>query len=506
MKKILKKNNFIKVLKQIKKNKKTVVLCHGVFDLVHYGHILHFQSAKKFGDVLIVSITKDKFIKKGIGRPIFNETQRLNYLSEIKIIDFLYICETESAVDSIRTIKPNFYVKGPDYKNNSLDGTKKIYLEKRLVEKFKGKILYTNDEKFSSSTIINENNLLGFNNNQNDYVKNIKHKYGYNYIKTKIKDFKKIKPILIGELIFDHYCFGNIIGKSGKEPHLVLKELNNEFYVGGAGAVARHLSTFVNKVELISPFGNEYFLKKILNTSLKKNIIKNFLKPNSNYVTIIKKRFIDKFSNYKMFGSYILPKKSDKNFSEVLISKIKKKLKDNNMLLICDYGHNFLDKKSANFISNLKKFKALNAQLNSANVGYHTLNNYKNIDALIINEAELRQELRGEQSDLSVLAKILIDKNRIKNLIVTRGASGVMLFRKNLKTVSCPAFVSQAVDKVGAGDAMLSISALALKQNLEPEIVLFLGSIAAAISVKTIGNKVSVDSNELDRIIKFMLK
>jgi len=506
MKKKLEKDKFIKVLKNIKKNKKTIVLCHGVFDLVHYGHILHFKSAKKFGDVLIVSITKDKFIKKGIGRPVFNETQRLNYLNEIKIIDFLYVCETESAADSIRTIKPDVYVKGPDYRINSLDSTKKIYLEKRLVERFKGKIAYTNDEKFSSSTIINDNNLLGFNNNQDDYIKNIKNLYGYEYIKSKIEDFKKIRPILIGELIFDNYCFGNIIGKSGKEPHLVLKEINNEFYVGGAGAVARHLSSFVKKVELISPFGNEQFLKKILKISFSKNIIKNFLKPELNYSSIIKKRFIDKFSNYKMFGSYILPKKPDVNFSKILISKIKEKLKVSNMLIICDYGHDFLDKKSANFISNLKKFKALNAQLNSANISYHTLNNYKDIDALIINETELRQELRGEQSDLSILAKILLNKNRIKNLIVTRGAAGVMLFRKKLKTVSCPAFVSQSIDKVGAGDAMLSISALALKQNLEPEIVLFLGSIAAAISVKSIGNKISLDYKELDRIIKYMLK
>jgi sugar/nucleoside kinase (ribokinase family) len=62
------------------------------------------------------------------------------------------------------------------------------------------------------------------------------------------------------------------------------------------------------------------------------------------------------------------------------------------------------------------------------------------------------------------------------------------------------------VDKVGAGDAMLSISALAIKQNLEPELVLFLSSIAAAISLKTIGNKISVDINELDKIIQYMLK
>lgn len=504
MKKILEKKNIKKILKKTK-NKK-IVLCHGVFDLVHYGHILHFKSAKELGDILIVSITKDKFIKKGIGRPLFNEFQRLKYLSEIEIIDYIYLCETESAADSIKIFKPNFYVKGPDYKNNLLDKTKKILLEKKLVEKFKGIVIYTNDKKFSSSAIINDKNLLGFDNEQDDFIKMIKSKFGYDYIKNKLGGFQNEKPLLIGELIFDQYCFGNIIGKSGKEPHLVLKEIKNEFYVGGTGAVARHLSTFVNNIKLISPFGGEAFFKKILKKSFNKNILSNFLKPNVNYHSIVKKRFIDQFSNYKMFGSYILPTKPNDKFSDILISNIKKNIKNTNMMIICDYGHDFLDKKSAQFISKIKKFKALNAQLNSANIGYHTLNNYKDIDALIINEAELRQELRGEKLDLSILAKILIDKNRIKNLIVTSGAAGVMLFRKNLKTITCPAFASQAIDKVGAGDAMLSIAALAIKQDLEPEITLFLGSIAAAISVKSIGNKVSVDINELDRIIQFMLK
>ena len=134
------------------------MLCHGVFDLVHYGHIQHFKSAKKYGDILIVSITKDKFIKKGFNRPLFNEIKRIEYLNEITLIDYIYVCESESA-DSIKTIKPHFYVKGPDYKNNKLDKTKKIFLEKKLVEKNNGKVVYTKDEKFSSSSIINENNL-----------------------------------------------------------------------------------------------------------------------------------------------------------------------------------------------------------------------------------------------------------------------------------------------------------------------------------------------------------
>ena len=61
--KIYSLNSLQKILKNDKKKSLKIVLCHGVFDLVHYGHILHFKTAKELGDILIVSITKDKFIK-----------------------------------------------------------------------------------------------------------------------------------------------------------------------------------------------------------------------------------------------------------------------------------------------------------------------------------------------------------------------------------------------------------------------------------------------------------
>jgi cytidyltransferase-like protein len=499
-----KKKDLINFLNQ-NKNKK-IVLCHGVFDLVHYGHIMHFKSAKKHGDILVVSITKDKFIKKGINRPIFNETQRYNYLKELQIIDYVYICETESAKESIEIIKPNFYIKGPDYKNNSLDITKKIHLEKKLVEKFGGKIIYTNDEKFSSSKIINEKNLLNYNYNQRLYIEKIKNKFGYDYIKEEIKKLSKIKVLLVGELIFDKYSFGDIIGKSAKEPHLVLKKLNSEYYVGGTGAIARHLATFVNKIQLISPFGNEIFFKKILKKKFKKNVKFNFLKPYKNYFSIVKERFIDSVSNYKMFGSYKIPPKPNINFYKRLISKIKSKISLVDMIIISDYGHDFFNKKTANFISKTKKFKALNAQLNSVNKGYNSFNDYKNLDIVVINVAELESELRKEKLDIKFLANILMQRNKIKNLIVTKGKDGATFFGQNSKIIHCPAFVDQSIDKVGAGDAMLAIVAPALKQKIDPEIILFLGSIAAAISVKNIGNKVAVNYQELDKIIDYYLR
>jgi len=77
----------------LRQKKKRVVLCHGVFDLVHPGHINHFKSAKKFGDILVVSITADHFINKGHNRPLFNSENRRKILSEMTVIDF--VCENQ---------------------------------------------------------------------------------------------------------------------------------------------------------------------------------------------------------------------------------------------------------------------------------------------------------------------------------------------------------------------------------------------------------------------------
>ena len=117
-------------------------------------------------------------------------------------------------------------------------------------------------------------------------------------------------------MIVDKYCFGNVIGKSGKEPHLVLKENKTEYYLGGSAAVVKHIASFVNKADILSPFGFEKYYNKIIDQEFPKNINKNFFKPYKNYRTITKTRFVDNISGYKLFG-FILPEKSELNLKDM---------------------------------------------------------------------------------------------------------------------------------------------------------------------------------------------
>ena len=73
---LINKEEIEKKIVFLRKKQKKIVLCHGVFDLLHIGHIKHFKEAKTLGDIVIVSITSDKFVNKGPNRPIFNQNLR----------------------------------------------------------------------------------------------------------------------------------------------------------------------------------------------------------------------------------------------------------------------------------------------------------------------------------------------------------------------------------------------------------------------------------------------
>ena len=100
MAKIFELKELSKICFNLKKNKKKISLCHGVFDLLHPGHINHFQQAKEGSDILIVSVTSDKNVIKGPGKPYFTEKLRLDSLAALEVIDFVVLSEHKSAVNS----------------------------------------------------------------------------------------------------------------------------------------------------------------------------------------------------------------------------------------------------------------------------------------------------------------------------------------------------------------------------------------------------------------------
>ena len=147
--------------KKYKKNK--IVLCHGVFDLLHIGHLNHFREAKDYGDILVVTVTSDRYVNKGPNRPIFSQENRLKALAALEIIDYVALSNSPTSTFIINELKPNVYCKGLEYKFRQNDISGEIKNEVKAVKKNGGKIIYTKGETFSSSKLINLNET---NNNQ----------------------------------------------------------------------------------------------------------------------------------------------------------------------------------------------------------------------------------------------------------------------------------------------------------------------------------------------------
>ena len=488
----------------LKRNKKKVVLCHGTFDLLHLGHINHLSEAKSFGDILVVSVTSDKFVNKGPGRPFFNSRQRAEALSALKNVDYVFVNRDFTSTKIIKFLKPDFYCKGPDYRDNKKDITGEIKNEISATKSIGGKIIYTTGSTFSSSRLINS-----FSDNisksQKFSINKINKEYSFSKIKYLIGELKNLKVLVIGETIIDEYNFCEAIGKSGKDPFLVFRDLKTDQYLGGAVAISKHLSQFCKKVKLLSILGEKKEYLRKINNGLPKNIDYEFITKKNSH-TIVKKRYIDNLSLNKVLGIYKLQDDPLSKKEETIFNKkLKRLIKKFDLVVVSDYGHNFISKKSANIICSDSRYLAVNAQINSGNIGYHSMKKYKNCDCVVINEREIRQEFRDKNKKIEFLMKKLSTSQKIKNLIVTRGNEGSVLLYKN-KYFYSDAFAKKAVDKIGAGDAMLSLVSLALKKRFSKELSLLFGSVAGAQSVEGLGNKETIQKSKIIKALEHILK
>ena len=326
--------------------------------------------------------------------------------------------------------------------------------------------------------------------------------------KIVLERLKKTKILIIGETIIDEYIFCEGIGKSSKDPFLILKDLYSKKYLGGAGMVAKNLSNFGCKVTFLSNLGNKFqyqsFVKNKLGNKIKSYFINKFESP-----TIIKKRYVEDISKYKMLGIYSLNDEPLKKIQEKkFINLIEKETKKNDIIIVCDYGHGLITNNIAKKIYTSGKFLAVNAQINANNINNYSINKYRDLNCLVINETEIRNQLRDKFSNIEKIIKKITNDLNLKNCLVTMGKNGSVVYsKKESKFYYSPAYASNIVDKIGAGDALLGFfsSILAINNNIQTS--MFISSAAAGISVENIGNSTPITLDTLiSKIYKILNK
>jgi len=467
-----------------------IVLCHGVFDLVHPGHLQHLVQAKSFGNVLVVSITADKYVNKGPNRPYFNEDQRASFLAALEIVDFVFVVNSDSALPAIDAVKPDFYVKGPDYRNPKEDITGKIDLERVNVELHGGKLVFT-DGFTSSSTMLINNYMTPQDDKVRTWVKEYKEKFSLAETISWIDKLKEIEVNVLGETIIDAYTECKPLSKSSKDPILAFHRFGTQKFLGGVLAIADSCSRWSKKTYVYSSCGHNF--QELLDEIDVKIEFEQFHIRLSEDPTILKHRFVDVVSGNRVFEYYDFnPGMMQEKLQNDMLDILGEKLKESNLLLLADYGHGFFGESMIKSICDSNAFLAVNTQSNAGNRGFNTFSKYPRIDFLCLNGGELELELRKKDLDyLRVLPGIMKEKG-CKNAIVTLGGEGLLTFDSLGESFLSPALATKVVDKVGAGDSVLAIASMLAFLSAPKEVIGLLASVVAAFEVAQLGHKKSL--------------
>lgn len=131
-----------------------VVLCHGCFDLMHPGHIKYFQAARRMGDALVVTLSADRFVDKGPGRPVYAEGLRAESIAALECVDAVAVNQWPTAVETLRLVRPDVYVKGQEFEK-LVDKTGKLQQEHAVATELGIEFAFTHEIVFSSTTLLN---------------------------------------------------------------------------------------------------------------------------------------------------------------------------------------------------------------------------------------------------------------------------------------------------------------------------------------------------------------
>lgn len=481
-----------------------VVHCHGVFDLLHIGHVRHFEQAKKLGDVLVVTLTPDRFVNKGAGRPAFTETLRAEFLANLVSIDYVAINEWPTAVDTIHLLKPNIFTKGSEFKNLQ-DTIGHVSQEGEAIRAIGGEIVFTEDIVYSSSALINQY-MSQYPEHVRDYLCEFASRRTAEEALAPLRAAENLKVLVVGETIIDEYAYCEAIGKSGKEPVLVTKYLNEERHGGGVIACANHAASFASRVDVLTMLGEGMDQEEFVRSSLRPNVTPHFLEK-KNSPTIVKKRYVEQYLSQKMFEVYTINDEAlDERTDTELCDKLKGLLPEYDVVIVADYGHGMLTKRAIDVLSRQAKFLAVNTQSNAGNHGFNMISKYPRADYVCLAQREVALETRNLHLTADEMVRHVSGRLNCPRVMMTMGSRGTLFHTAPFGYHRAPALATKVVDRVGAGDAVLCVTALALAAGAAPDTIPFLGNIVGAEAVQILGNARAIDRIPLYRHIECLLK
>lgn len=480
---------------------KTLVHCHGCFDIVHPGHIQHLQFARSLGDLLIVSVSADTHVNKGVDRPLIPDDLRASSLAALECVDHVFINPHPTAVELLESLRPNIYVKGREYERSQ---DPRFLAERDTVVRHGGKVVFSSGEVIYSSTALI--GALGGRDLFNDEkVARLRDRCGLStdHLKNLLHRARGLKVLVVGDYILDRYHFCDATGVAGEGPMLSLRALQDRDYDGGAGVIALHLAGLGAQPTLISALADDESSRQIEMRLAAGGVEVQCYRGRREVVS--KHRYlVDQVKLFKVDEG--APAPGDTQLEGLVAARILAAAKGASAVIFADFGYGVITASLLDRV--LPRLREVVPVLTADVSGRQSnLLRFRGFDLLCPTEREAREALHDFTSGLGAVVWDLINATGARSAIITLGKQGLVTFDRNDRSLAerlaseyLPALSSNAVDPLGCGDALLATASLALAASGSLQAAAFLGSVAAAIEAQDLGNR-AVDS---ERVISYL--
>ena len=469
---------------------RVVVMCHGCFDIVHPGHLRHLTWARQQGDVLIVSISADSVIDKGVGRPLVPEALRAENLAALECVDMVVVTPTPTAVETIHAIRPDRYVKGAEYRDLH---DPRISAERDAVRAGGGHVLFSaGDVVYSSTQLIGAH--AGEWRMQRERIRGYaqRHHLRADSMRKLMRMSANLRCLVVGDSILDEYIHCDPTHVAGESPMLNATLVGRERFMGGGAIIAQHLRALGAGVALATPVGRGEGAEALRDTCAQSDI--RLIPLEHEGALPIKQRFLAK-------GVKVLklddppPPAFPAHATDDFVRAVDAAAPARDLVVLVDFGYGALAQDTLPRVLNTLRPRA-RTLLGDVSGPRANLLALRQCDLVLPNEDELRVALRNPTDGVATLAGALASKTASRAVMVKLGEDGLVAFdatrrdpQNRLLNDFLPAFSDRAADTLGCGDALLSAAGLALAGGGSLFDAAFVGSIAAAIEAETRGNR-----------------
>jgi rfaE bifunctional protein kinase chain/domain len=337
------------------------------------------------------------------------------------------------------------------------------------------------------------------------FLEGVRVRHGSGVVRAALAALRPLKVLVIGEAIIDEYSYCVPLGKASKDPIISSRHLRLERHAGGALACANHVAGLCGEVDLVTGLGADDPQEAFIRSRLRANISPRFF-IREGTPTITKRRYVSEPALLKLFEVAMMDDTPlPAALEDEMLAHLEAALPAYDLVVVTDYGHGFLGSRTVDLLAARARYLAVNTQANPGNLGFHVITRYPRADYVCLDEREARLATGHRWSPVAEVAGALRTRVKCSTLSVTRGQQGVLVSGPDGSAWEVPALTRDVVDRMGAGDAYLAVSAPCAAAGLAVDVLGVLGSVAGSLAVGIVGNRSSIEPAAVERLVAELL-